>query len=180
MDTPSTTGPAQTGLAPQMCAPSICCTNRTLVHEMQVVVFRYTAARMLSQRMARRVASPHTSVSSWAMHLRAHEGHCYHRGGTSRTCPASLRSQPGSVRTSPPSWSRRSPRRKRRRGHTGDRILLAQIRHGDSRLGHTWGMDHRTARGTSGPSRTPGLCYLSGEVFGASRSLWAGFFLTRK
>lgn len=163
-----------------MCAPSTCCTKHTLGHEMQVVVFRYTAARMLSQRMARRVASPHTFVSSWAMHLRAHEGHCYHRGDTSKTCAASLRSRPGTVRTSPPSWSRMSPRRRRRRGHTGDRMLLARIRHGDLRLGHTWAMAHRTITCTGGLSRTLQTCHLPGKIFGASRSIWTGFFLTRK
>jgi hypothetical protein len=47
-------------------------------------------------------------------------------------------------------------------------------------LGHTWGMDYRTTRDTSGSSRIPRSCHLSGEMFGASRSLRAGFFLTRK
>jgi hypothetical protein len=47
-------------------------------------------------------------------------------------------------------------------------------------LGHTWGMDHRTTRATSGLSRTPRSRYLAGEMFGASRALRAGFFLTRK
>jgi hypothetical protein len=50
----------------------------------------------------------------------------------------------------------------------------------DFRLGHTWGMDHRTTRGTSGLSRTPRTRYSSGEMVGASRSLRPGFFLTRK
>jgi hypothetical protein len=37
---------------------------------------------------------------------------------------------------------------------------------GGSCLGHTWGMFHRTTRGTSGLSRTPRSCHLSGEMFG--------------
>lgn len=47
-------------------------------------------------------------------------------------------------------------------------------------LGHIWGMDHRTTRGTSGLSRTPRSRYLPGEMFGASHSFWTGFFLTQK
>jgi hypothetical protein len=41
-------------------------------------------------------------------------------------------------------------------------------------------MVHRTTRGTSGLSRTPRSCYLTGEMLGASHSLRTGFFLTRK
>jgi hypothetical protein len=139
---------------------------------MQVVVVRYTAARMLSQRMARRVASPRTFVSSWAMHLRAHEGHCYHKGDTSRTCAASLRSRPGSVRTSPPTWSRMSPCRKRRRGHTRDRILLARVWHRSHGWSRTWRPRPCPQRAlTNGHTRSPAVNHSSWKI-GLDLAVW--------
>ena len=47
-------------------------------------------------------------------------------------------------------------------------------------MGHTWGMVHRTITGMSGLPRTLRTCHLPAEMFAASRSLWTGFFLTRK